>query len=193
MMASGHRRTLVATTMLALYAGLLFFPNTQINDYTLTNGSTYYANANNVLLPSYLSSNVLGVYGLNSFDAYKSYDMIESSGNTSNGTNATPPPAYGGGPLGSGLTPSQIASIYNVTPVYKQLKDQGHGTTLALFELSSYKASDIAAYTKQFGLPNAKLADKKALDTLSAIDHIKDHSKNVASIRFLRKTLHNVP
>ena len=54
--------------------------HTQINDYTLTNGATYYANASNVLLPSYLQSSVLGVYGLNSFDAYKSSDMIESTG-----------------------------------------------------------------------------------------------------------------
>ena len=135
--------------------------HTQINDYTLTNGATYYANTSNVLLPAYLQSSVLGVYGLNSFDAYKSYDMIES---TSNGTSATPPPpAYGGGPLGSGLTPSQIAGIYNVQPVYDKLNDKGHGTTLALFELSGYTASDIPAYTKQFGLPNAKLVDKKVL------------------------------
>jgi len=137
--------------------------HTHINDYTLTNGTTYYANANDVLLPSYLSSNVLGVYGLSNFNAYKSYDRIESSGDTSNGTNAPPPPAYGGGPLGSGLTPSQIAGIYNVAPVYKQLKDKGHGTTLALFELSGYTANDIEAYTDQFGLPNAKLVDKKVL------------------------------
>ncbi len=137
--------------------------HTQINDYALTNGTTYYANASNVLLPSYLSGSVLGVYGLNSFDAYTSNDIIESNGDTSNGTSTPPPPAYGGGPLGSGLTPSQIAGIYNVTPVYKQLKDKGHGTTLALFELSGYTASDIAAYTKQFDLPTAKLVDKKVL------------------------------
>ena len=134
--------------------------HTAINDYTLTNGVTYYANASNVLLPSSLTSNVLGVYGLNSFKAYKSYDMMES---TSNGANAAPPPAYGGGPLGSGLTPSQIAGIYNVTPVYTKLDNKGHGTTLALFELSGYTASDINAYTKQFGLPKANLVDKKVL------------------------------
>ncbi|GAC1393602.1 MAG: protease pro-enzyme activation domain-containing protein [Ktedonobacteraceae bacterium] len=136
--------------------------HTQINDYTLTNGAIYYANATNVQLPSYLSSNVLGVYGLNSFKAYKSYDMMET-GDQTNGTNATPPPAYGGGPFGSGLTPSQIASIYNVTPVYTQLKEKGHGTTLAVFELSGYTASDIPAYTEQYNLPDARLVDKKVL------------------------------
>lgn len=133
--------------------------HTQINDYTLTNGATYYSNASDLLLPSYLSSNVLGVYGLNSFTAYKSYDMMETGAQA----NATPPPAYGGGPLGSGLTPSQIAGIYNATPVYKQLNDRGQGTTLALFELSGYTRNDIFEYTEQYNLPHVNLVDKKVL------------------------------
>lgn len=130
---------------------------TQINDYTLTNGQTYYSNATNVMLPSYLTSSVLGVYGLNSFQAFKSYSLIENAG-----PNAVPPP-YGGGPLGSGLTPSQIASTYNANPVYWNLHNKGRGATLAVFELSGYLHSDIYKYTQNYNLPHVNLVDRKVL------------------------------
>ena len=68
------------------------------------------------------------------------------------------PPTYGGGPLGSGLTPSQIAGIYDANQVY-QSGHGGHGATLAVFELSGYVGSDIVKYEDQYHLPHMKIAN----------------------------------
>jgi kumamolisin len=132
--------------------------HTTINDYTLTNGHTYFGNTANVQLPLSLSSSVLGVFGLSNVPVAHSYDQID----TSSSPNVAPPP-YGGGPFGSGLTPSQIAGIYDSSRVYHQLKNQGQGTTLAVYELAGYTPADITFYENHYHLPHVKLADKPVL------------------------------
>jgi kumamolisin len=134
--------------------------HTQIDDYSLTNGSQFYANTSNIILPKSLSGSVVGVYGLNNFAAFVSYDKIETQGNS--GPEVVPPP-YGGGPFGSGLTPSQIAGIYNADPVYTKLNTRGEGVTMAVFELSQYKASDIAKYVEFYHLRHVPLINRPVL------------------------------
>ena len=132
--------------------------HTTINDYTMAHGNTYYGNSTNVQLPSSLSSSVLGVFGLSNVPVAQSYDQIDTSTNP----NAAPPP-YGGGPFGSGLTPTQIAGIYDSNRVYHQLKNQGQGTTLAVYELAGYTSSDITFYENHYDLPHVKLVNKLVL------------------------------
>jgi subtilase family serine protease len=132
--------------------------HTTINDYSLAHGKTYYGNTSNVQLPLSLSPSVLGVFGLSNVRVARSYDRIDTSTNPN-----APPPPYGGGPFGSGLTPSQIAGIYDANRVYQQLKNQGQGTTLAVYELAGYTSSDITFYENHYHLPHVKLVNKPVL------------------------------
>jgi subtilase family serine protease len=131
--------------------------HTHINDYSLKTG-TYYANSTDAQIPSAMSASVLGVFGLSNFAAFVSHDVMDEKAAPNLG-----PPPYGGGPHGSGLTPSQIAGIYDATCVYKNLKDKGQGVNLAVFELAGYTASDIKFYEQHYGLPNVHLVNKLVL------------------------------
>ncbi len=128
--------------------------HTRLNDFNASNGESFFANTTNVQIPQTLSGSVLGVAGLTNHVAQHSYATPPTP------DAAGAPPAYGGGPFGSGLTPSQIAGIYNATPVYNTLKNKGQGISLAVFELSGYLRKDITAYENQYKLPHVPLIDK---------------------------------
>ncbi len=129
--------------------------HTRINNYRLASGEVQYGNSSDAQLPANLSKTTLGVFGLSNYRPLVSRAVKPHAGK------ADAP--YGGGPLGSGLTPSQLAGIYNATPVYTKLKNKGQGATMALYELSGYKHSDVTAYEKQYKLPNVKLEDRNVL------------------------------
>jgi kumamolisin len=133
--------------------------HTTINDYRLADGSLSYSNNADVQIPANLSSAVLGVFGLSNMNPMKSQDVLDATPNAG----AAPPPPYGGGPFGSGLTPSQIAGIYDSAPVYSKLHDRGQGETLALFELAGYQPSDITFYENHYGLRHVPLVNKEVL------------------------------
>jgi subtilase family serine protease len=121
---------------------------THINDYTAANGRAFYQNDTNVQLPANMSGVVSAVTGLtNTAKSHANYittaQAAQSAGKVA--------PEYGAGPGGSGLTPSQTASIYGADQVYKLgASGQGKGTTLAVFELSGYTPGDVAHYEHQF-------------------------------------------
>jgi kumamolisin len=141
--------------------------HTTINTYAPSNGAQYFGNSANIEIPASLSGIVTGVFGLNGFPADKSYDKVDNGGLSAHAS--TPPPPYGGGPLGSGLTPSQFTSIYDISPVYTALQDRGQGMTLAVFELSGYTASDISKYELQYHLPRMPIINRPVLG--GATDH----------------------
>ena len=124
---------------------------TTIQDYSTPDG-TYYGSTGDLSIPSALTSSVLTVVGTSNIKVANSYDMMDTAATPG----ATVPP-YGGGPFGSGLTPSQIRGIYHVNPVYSKLGDKGEGTTISVFELSGYKGSDIVKYEHQYHLPNVNI------------------------------------
>jgi subtilase family serine protease len=130
-----------------------------INDYRLANGTTCFSNANNLQIPVSLQGVVLGIQGLNNIPA-------ERPAITQPAPNAN----YGAGPRRSGLTPSQIAGIYNAKPVYTQLKEQGQGITLAVFELSNYTPRDIINYERFFHLRSVPMINEY-VDGGAGIDH----------------------
>ncbi|HKV57992.1 MAG TPA: S53 family peptidase [Ktedonobacteraceae bacterium] len=121
-----------------------------INTYRASDGTTFFANSNDIQIPGSLSGQIIDVFGLDNISSqvplYTSQEGLHVSG---------PPthPNYGGGPFGSGLTPSQIASLYDAQPLYSA-NDQGKGRVLGLAEFSGYTPGDIRAYEKQFHLPN---------------------------------------
>ena len=117
-----------------------------IKDYRMSDGQVFFSNDTNPLIPASLKGIVSGVLGLNNVPMPHSQLPHTSTAN------------YGGGPNGSGLTPSQLAGIYNADPVYEKLNDAGQGVTLGLFELYDYTHSDIDVYEQQFDLPHVPIA-----------------------------------
>lgn len=128
--------------------------HTAINDYRLSDGTTFYANASDAQIPDSLAGIISGVV----LTDVPTVHPLSQSGNSTPLTAAHSSSSCAYGPAG-GFTPCQIQSIYDATPVYNTLHEQGQGITIALFELSQYKRSDIVAYEKQFGLPAVPLKD----------------------------------
>jgi subtilase family serine protease len=126
--------------------------HTRINNYTTITGETFYQNDSTVQIPASLSKLVMAVSGLSNTNQLHSHYVTTL---TSAKKQRIPVPKYGAGPHGSGLTPAQVASLYDANPVY-QLgnRGQGKGSTLAVFEQSGYTPSDITAYEHQFFGPS---------------------------------------
>lgn len=122
--------------------------HTQINNYVAANNQSFFQNDSPLSIPASLSNDVIAVSGLSNTSAQHTNYVTTRSAAQKSGK-ATP--KYGAGPGGSGLSPSQTASLYDANPVY-QLgnRGKGQGATLGLFELSGYTASDITAYEQQF-------------------------------------------
>ena len=127
--------------------------NTEISDFSTPFG-VHYGATKNVRLPAGMSHFVQGVFGLSDMKVAQSRALIDNNAGT---PNAVPP--YGGGPFGSGLTPSQISSIYDVKPVYSTLKTKGKDTVLAVYELSGYTKSDIVKYEDTYHLGHTKVVN----------------------------------
>ncbi|GAC1566431.1 MAG: S53 family serine peptidase [Ktedonobacteraceae bacterium] len=122
--------------------------HTTLDDYIAADGQSYFQNDSAVQIPASLSGLVLAVTGLtNTVRLHPHYLTTRAAAQKAG--KATP--KYGAGPGGSGLAPSQTASIYGAQQVY-QLgnRGQGKGATLAVFELSGYTPADITNYEKQF-------------------------------------------
>jgi kumamolisin len=118
--------------------------STTINSYQAPSGQTFYSDAAPVRVPASLAATVAGVVGLSNTATEHPLDIPTSS--------VEPKTArYGGGPDGSGLTPSQLDGIYDAgAAVSAGAKGQGKGVTMAVFELSGYTSSDISTYAKKF-------------------------------------------
>ncbi len=129
--------------------------HTTLNDYKSADGQVFFANSVAPQMPANVASSIVGILGLN--NAPKSHSNAIPDANPKLSF------PYGGGPYGRGLTPAQIAGIYNINSVYKKLNDKGQGVTLGLFELSGYTRSDIYGYTKTFGLRQVPFFDRNVL------------------------------
>ncbi len=122
--------------------------NTHISDYRAAGGTTFFSNDTSVYVPTSLGELVTGVVGLSSTARAHPQYLLTRSAAQHRGAVV---PNYGGGPGGSGLTPSQLAGIYDANGIYRTgPRGQGAGKTLAVFELSGYTQSDITVYEHQF-------------------------------------------
>jgi subtilase family serine protease len=147
---------------------------TSLSSYVSRQGTRYFSNSTGVRLPAGIAPDVLGIVGLT--NTVRMHSMAARVNNpqrpmgkaTSSSSTASCetgyvttaelfnavnngvgfPYGYGGGPGCSGLTPSQVNSIYGAPHVGSRGK--GAGVTLGVFELSWYQASDIATWAHQF-------------------------------------------
>ncbi len=148
--------------------------HTTLSTYKDSRGISYFANSTPVELPGEVAADAIGVVGLT--NTVRAQDGVIKFNNTvrpkvtatsTGGTTSceTPYPTrqqlfaayiggkllpygYGGGPGCAGLTPSQTNSIYDAPKA--GLRSKGAGTSIAVFELSGYQASDIDTWATTF-------------------------------------------
>jgi subtilase family serine protease len=169
--ASGLTVTSSASPFLVRAAGLSAVIatafRTTLRDYRSANGESYFANSAPVQLPRAIAPGVLGVIGLtNTVRLHSSLVTAQRAAGTTPPACEDPYPTrqqiidaggvflrgYGGAPGCNGLTPSQVDSIYGAPHIGP--RGAGAGVTLAVFEQSAYRQSDIDTWTRQFFGPN---------------------------------------
>jgi len=144
---------------------------TTLSTFKDSHGVQYFANSTPVYVPTGLTSDVQGVIGLT--NTVRNSDHTLNFNKTARAATKKPttascetpypttaqlftmyvggtsfPFGYGGGPGCSGLTPSQVNSLYGAPSA--GARDKGAGVSIAVFELSAYQQSDIKTWTTQF-------------------------------------------
>ncbi len=121
-------------------------------------GQSFWQNDGSLMVPASLKGEVLGVLGTTNSHHLTPQYITTKQARKAKGL--SPTFSYGGGPGCSGLTPSQVQSIYGETSIaHTRPSGKGAGRTLAVVELSGYTRADIAVYESQFGLPHAGITD----------------------------------
>jgi subtilase family serine protease len=149
--------------------------DTPLSSYRAGHGVRYFANSAAVRLPAGIARDVLGVVGLAStvrtrpmLQVPAATSLPRQAGSAGQGgyasceagyptasdlflqeaetTSFFLPTGYGDAPDCSGLTPSQVNSIYDAP--HASPRTQGAGVTLAVFELSAYQPSDVDTWAR---------------------------------------------
>ena len=130
---------------------------TTLKRYRLRGGRTAFANAAAPALPASVADVVQGVIGLDSLQVQQPAGLQKAGRARAHGAAADASTIAPGedqpctaGAGSGGYTAGQIAAAYGLSDLYAA-GDGGSGTTIALFELEPYSASDIAAYQACYG------------------------------------------
>jgi hypothetical protein len=127
---------------------------TSFERYRVAGGRTAFANTAAPALPASISGLVQGVIGLDSLQVPHPAGLVKARrGRPEAHASATTAP--GESPACSaathgGYTAAQIAGAYGLSDLYAA-GDGGSGTTVALYELEPYSASDVATYQSCYG------------------------------------------
>jgi len=114
----------------------------RIRRYEL-NGRSHYANATEPALPSHIAGLVAGIRGLDDFHPKPHHRVTPG---------AAPQVSLRGFPNLNLLVPDDLATIYNVSPLYQAGID-GSGQTIAVVGQSDIDLADIRNFRTVFGLP----------------------------------------
>ena len=117
----------------------------QIHTYRAASGRVFYANSTSPLVPLALRPLIANINGLDNA-IVRTHPLLNLHGlrTPARSPNVSSCPGPGSNAL-QYLLPSQFASAYNYTGAYNAGL-HGEGQSIALFELDSYSASDIAAF-----------------------------------------------
>jgi subtilase family serine protease len=127
----------------------------EIHQYNV-NGETHYANAREISVPTALAQVVRGLVPLNNFGA-QPYIQLAGTGRVSKSTHTitpdwtTPNPFGGSNALGFLLAPEDLATQYDITPLY-QAGTNGSGTTIGIIDASNIDLSLVSDYQQLFGI-----------------------------------------
>jgi subtilase family serine protease len=126
--------------------------STQLRDYT-SNGQRFHRPAWKYVLPSELSSLVLGVPGLNNAPAAFSPHIARVEGASSG--EAQPAVTWPTSGTASGVpqqyTVGDVANFYDVNPLYRA-GVQGRGQTIGIMTLANFNTADAYSYWSDIGL-----------------------------------------
>jgi hypothetical protein len=128
---------------------------TSFRRYRTRNGHTVFANTAAPSLPASVAGLVQSVVGLDSLAVPSPAGLVKSHSRrapraTSNSVSAPGEVQCGGAAGTGGNTAGQIASAYGLSDLYAA-GNGGNGSTVALFELEPYSASDVATYQSCYG------------------------------------------
>jgi hypothetical protein len=116
--------------------------------YRGSDGTLYYANEQEPVLPAMLAKEVQSIVGLNDalvwHHSLALQQPVRKEFSIASSANSCP------GHSNSYLTPDQIRAWYHLQPLAAQHL-QGEGQTMALFELNTFSKDDLNAYTACFG------------------------------------------
>lgn len=129
---------------------------TQIADYTYQ-GRQVYAPTSDPSVPAALAGTVLSIGGLTNAGVYHHAGVTTATAPTATTKQShAAAPHVGSGP-GGGYTPSELRTAYDMNSLISSAN--GSGQTVAVFELDSYKSSDINQYLSYYGLGSAKYSN----------------------------------
>ncbi len=119
-------------------------------------GATYEAPVGTPAVPTQLAAVVKGVHGLNQRPLLRSNAMQQPLSGVSTGESklvptVTPTPAAAATGLPGQYTTADLASQYNITPLYAAGLN-GAGKTIGIATLAGYRQSDVFAYWNALGL-----------------------------------------
>src|SRR5262249_31729704 len=110
---------------------------TEIHRYSV-NGASHFANATDPTVPAAMAGVVSGITGLHDFRMQPRMRQMAPQFNRSNGSH--------------NLAPDDIATIYNVAPLYKDGID-GKGQKIVVVGQSAIRTSDVNQFRTLFNLP----------------------------------------
>jgi kumamolisin len=125
-----------------------------INNYTAPNGTAFFSNATDPVLPSSIQASVAGIIGLNNFGKLHPMSLLAPVATQhSKAAVKAGQPATSCQPSvdqNSYYTFGKIQSAYDLNGFYSHGYN-GEGQTVALFELAQYQSSDITHYEQCYG------------------------------------------
>lgn len=131
--------------------------STEIHRY-LVNGEEHFANAQEPAIPAALSGVVSGFVSLHDFKR-QSFLRLASPVSTANSLepNSVAQPQFNTGSGTHQLTPYDIATIYNIAPLWSQGID-GTGQTIAIVSRSNVGWGDVGAFRNTFHMNSSNIS-----------------------------------
>jgi uncharacterized protein (TIGR03437 family) len=132
---AGRARTWIAFSGTADQVRNAF--GTEIHQYSV-NGDLHFANATDPSIPAAMANVVSGITGLHDFRMQPRIRKMAPQYNASGGSHQ--------------LAPDDIATIYNVAPLYQEGLD-GKGVKIVVVGQTAIRTSDVNSFRNQFKLP----------------------------------------
>jgi len=124
--------------------------HTEIHRYSV-NGEAHIANSTDLSIPAALAAVVTGVVSLHDFRSHAQHHLLSDY-------NARPlSPQYTNSFGEHSLTPSDFATIYDLSLVWSGLGIDGTGQKIAIVARSNINLADVTAFRSSYGLPPASV------------------------------------
>ena len=121
--------------------------HTELHQYFI-NGEAHIANATDIAIPEALATVVTGVVSLHDFRARPQHHVLAQEPRRAEYTSATGRHT---------ITPYDFATIYDVAPVWTNLKIDGTGQNIAVISRSNINLADVNAFRSDYGMPPASV------------------------------------